>query len=189
MLCVRLCSFQLCLLSVPTHIDTVVSHGLILSFRIPFYSLFFVFISLSLSQKSAHAHKTFISCSESIFFHAQDVFLLKLMALFKCHLAKGRLVDGAEIVVKIFIIASNANHGCVVGGVAELRNVNCPTILLCMFMESVAQTVVCRHAASHSHMLDACLLDSLTKLVHKNVDDGKLKTGCSLAEATLRSLR
>ena len=110
------------------------------------------------------------------------------MALFKCHLAKGRLVDGAEIVVKIFIIASNANHGCVVGSVAELRDVNCPTILLSMFMESVAQTVVCRHAASHSHMLDACLLDSLTKLVHKNVDDGKLKTGSKVVLVMLHKV-
>ena len=37
-------------------------------------------------------------------------------------------------------------------------------------------------------MPDTCLLDSLTKLVHKNVDDGKFKTGCKVVLVMLHKV-
>ena len=44
-----------------------------------------------------------------------------------------------------------------------------------MFGESVAHATIGRYSASHSHFLDASLLDSLAHLVHQDIDNGLLQ--------------
>ena len=96
----------------------------------------------------------------------------------ECDFGERRFVDGAKIVVEVFVVSGNSNHGGVVGGIAELRDVDGPTIFLCVLLKGVSQSVVGRDAARQSDMLDARLLDGQTEFLHQNLYDSIFQTGC-----------
>ena len=49
---------------------------------------------------------------------------------------------GTEIAVKILKVASDGNHGSIVGSVAEARNENLPAVALGIVVEGVTQASV-----------------------------------------------
>lgn len=93
-------------------------------------------------------------------------------------------VDGSELTVTILESAHAANHCRIIGGIAELRDIDGPAKALGMIAEGIAETVVGTHATSHSHMLDARLLHSHAELLHQDIHDGELNA-CSQVELVL----
>lgn len=74
----------------------------------------------------------------------------------------------------IFKLADDGNHGRIVGGVAELWNIDGPAVLLGMLVKSVAQSVICRHPTRHSHVGNASGLYCQAQFLHQDVYDGML---------------
>ena len=85
-------------------------------------------------------------------------------------------IDTTEVLVFVLEISRDGYHRGIVCGVAEFGYIYSPPESPSMIVEGIAQSVVCRHSASYSHMGDACQLDCLTELLHEDVDNGILKT-------------
>ena len=102
---------------------------------------------------------------------------------------EGWRLDAAKLAMKVFVVACDGYHGSIVGGVAELGDVDGPTIALGMLAEGISQAIVGRDATSQSHMLDACLLDSQTQFAHKDVNDCELKARSQVLLMMLNEVR
>ena len=59
-----------------------------------------------------------------------------------CDACKGWSVEGAEVLVEIFVMSHNGNHRSVVGGELERWEKHLPVILLAQFCEPVTHSAV-----------------------------------------------
>ena len=71
-------------------------------------------------------------------------------------------------------------HGRIVRRVAELGDVDGPSVSLGIVVEGVAQACVGRYATRYGYMLDARLLDGQAQFLHQNIDYRKLQAGCQV---------
>ena len=105
---------------------------------------------------------------------------MTLWLLFECHLRERWRIDWTKHLVLKLIVAHDAYHGGVVGGIAKFRNIDGPTIAFLGIIERVAQSIVSTHATSHRHVIDACLLNSLLQLLHQDINDSPLQRGSNV---------
>ena len=112
-----------------------------------------------------------------------------MCVLFECHLAECGGIDRTELFVQILVVAHDAYHGSIVGGIAELGDIYRPAIALGVIVEGVAQSVVGTDATSYCHMLDASLLHSELQFLHQDVNNRPFQRGRNILFVMLDEIR
>ena len=92
-----------------------------------------------------------------------------------CDSCERRFVEASEIFCLEFVIAGNGHHGGIVGGEFSGRNPGADAEGIAKIGHRLSHTGIGRHAATDSHIANACDLDSFLELVEQDFDDGCLK--------------
>jgi hypothetical protein len=65
-----------------------------------------------------------------------------------------RLVYAAKVLVLILVIAGNGNHGCIVGGEAEFRDVNLPSETFGVIVEGITKPGIGRYTSGYGYFFN-----------------------------------
>ena len=84
-------------------------------------------------------------------------------------------IHGAKFAVEELEVARLADHGCIVGGIGERRDVHLPTMATTKIQQSIAQSAIGTHATCYGYLVDFEVFGSSFELVDEDVDDGLLQ--------------
>ena len=63
-------------------------------------------------------------------------------------------IDGAELAIEVLEVTRLANHGCVVGGIGEWRDMHRPTMALAQIDQRIALTAIRTYTACYRYLVD-----------------------------------
>ena len=63
-------------------------------------------------------------------------------------------IDGAELAIEVLEVTRLADHGCVVGGIGEWRDMHRPTMALAQIDQRIAQTAIRTYTACYRYLVD-----------------------------------
>ena len=93
-------------------------------------------------------------------------------ALSDGHSAIGRCFHGTKVLVEIFEVPDDGNHGGVVGGIAEFWDVNGPSVAAGVVAERLAETCIGADTSGYGYVLNLQVLGCTTEFVHQDIDNG-----------------
>ena len=101
----------------------------------------------------------------------------------------GGYIEGGALAGEVVEPAGYGDHGGVVGGELELREIGVPAALFALLLDAGAQTAVGRDSPADGHFLDTGLPRGLDQLVHQDVYQRLLETGADVLLVLLHEVR